>query len=60
MTAAEVLALLMQLLTQGVSLLQMVQTAQANNVDITPDQLTQLRDAYAAAHAQVDALLKGS
>lgn len=44
-------------MTQGVSLLQMVQTAQASDVDLTPDQLRTLTDGYAAIHAQVDAVL---
>lgn len=57
MTAAEILALILELLQEGVAAAQTISTAQASGVDITQAQLQTMRDSYKAAHERLDALI---
>jgi outer membrane protein TolC len=57
MTAAEILALILELVQEGVAAAQTISTAQASGVDITTAQLQTMRDSYKAAHQKLDALI---
>jgi hypothetical protein len=57
MNAAQILEMLLALLTQGVQLVQVVKQAQASGTDVTQAQLQELSDAYAKAKADLDAAI---
>lgn len=46
---------LIGLTTQATQLSQLLQTAQSENRDLTPEELSQVQATYAAAHTQLDA-----